>query len=78
MKVAVSIPDDLFADAERLTRQLRTSRSHVYTRALAAFVEDHEPDKVTQAMNSAVDSVGEGAGEFSKQAARRLFDRVEW
>ena len=78
MKVAVSIPDDIFADAERLTRKLGTSRSDVYARALAAFVDDYVPDKVTQAMNDVVDAVGEPAGEFSQQAARRVFDRVEW
>lgn len=78
MKVAVSIPDDIFAEAESLTRQLGTSRSDIYARALAAFVDEHEPDKVTQAMNAAVEAVGEPVGRFSKQAARRVFDRVEW
>ena len=78
MKVAVSIPDDIFADAETLTRRLGTSRSDVYARALAAFVDEHEPDKVTKAMNAAVDAVGERASEFSTQAARRVFDRVDW
>ncbi len=86
MKVAVSIPDDIFRDAEALTRQLGTSRSDVYARALAAFVGDHVPDKVTQAMNDAVDVIGEAAGErggeptgeFARQAARRVFDRIEW
>ena len=78
MKVAVSIPDDIFADAEQLSQALGTSRSNVYARALAAFVDDHVPDKVTQAMNAAVDAVGDPAGEFTRQAARQVFDRVEW
>ena len=78
MKVAVSIPDDIFADAEQLSQALGTSRSNVYARALAAFVDDHVPDKVTQAMNAAVDAVGDLAGEFTRQAARQVFDRVEW
>ena len=78
MKVAVSIPDDIFADAEQLSQALGTSRSNVYARALAAFVDDHVPDKVTQAMNAAVDAIGAEDDSFSRQAARRVFDRVEW
>ena len=78
MKVAVSIPDDIFADAEILTRQLGTSRSDVYARALAAFVDDHVPDKVTQAINDVVDAVGTEPDGFARAAARRVFDRVEW
>ncbi|MEO7635018.1 MAG: hypothetical protein ABIS38_05165 [Sphingomicrobium sp.] len=76
--MAVSIPDDIFADAERLTRQLGTSRSEVYARALAAFVEDHVPDKVTQAINAVVDAVGPEPDGFARAAARRVFDRSEW
>ncbi len=78
MKVAVSIPDDIFADAEILTRQLGTSRSEVYARALAAFVDDHVPDKVTQAINDVVDAVGTELDGFAHAAARRVFDRTEW
>ncbi len=82
MKVAVSIPDDIFEDAEILTRKLGTSRSEVYARALAAFVGDHVPDTVTQTMNQALDAIGETAGEvggdFTRRAARRVLDRVEW
>ncbi len=86
MKVAVSIPDDIFEDAEILTRKLGTSRSEVYARALAAFVGDHVPDTVTQTMNQAVDAIGEvlgavggeGGGDFTRRAARRVLDRVEW
>jgi len=57
MKTAVSIPDDIFNEAETLAKELKTSRSDVYARALAAFVGDHSADRVTQAMNAALDIV---------------------
>jgi predicted transcriptional regulator len=38
MKTAVSIPDDVFEDAERLASRLHTSRSQFSARALADFV----------------------------------------
>lgn len=78
MKTAVSIPDDLFDEAEVLARELKTSRSAIYARALAAFIEDHDPDRVTQAMNNVVDAVQPETDEFVAAAARRVLDTVEW
>ena len=78
MKTAVSIPDELFEEADRLAERLKTSRSDVYARALAEFVGNHAPDHVTEAMDAVVDAVGGGPDEFSRAAARRVLDRVEW
>ena len=78
MKVAVSIPDPVFEEAERLARRLKASRSEIYARALAAFVGTHAPDRVTQAMNEVVDAVDPAPNGFVKEAARRTLDGVEW
>jgi metal-responsive CopG/Arc/MetJ family transcriptional regulator len=78
MKVAVSIPDRVFAEAERLAVHLKTSRSALYARALAAFVGNHAQDRVTEKMNAVVDAVGASSDPFSRAAARRVFERVEW
>lgn len=55
MKTAVSIPDDVFQEAERLAAELRTSRSQLYSRALQEFVTRHAPNRLTEAMNRVVD-----------------------
>jgi predicted transcriptional regulator len=52
MKTAISIPDDVFEEAERLAGRLRTSRSQLDTRALAEFVARHDEDRVEAAMNT--------------------------
>jgi len=78
MKVAVSIPDDVFDDAEQMARQLKTSRSNLYARALAEFVERRAPDRITQAINEVVDEVGAIPDSFTKAAARRALERSEW
>ena len=78
MKVAVSIPDPIFAEAEALAKQFGTSRSELYQRALREFVSRHAADPVTQAMNEVVDAVGAGTDEFGAEASRRLLKRVEW
>ena len=78
MKAAVSIPDDVFADAERLARRLRTSRSRLYARALADFVVQHEGDKVTDSMNRVLEEVGAKPDAFTRRAARRTLRNAEW
>jgi len=78
MKTAVSIPDDVFEEAERLAADLETSRSQLYSRALREFVARHAPDRLTEAMNRVVDAVGTEVDEFSRRAARRVLEQVEW
>lgn len=79
MKIAVSIPDEVFAEAESLARQLNASRSEVYSRALREFLGRHAPDRVTERMNETLSRIGEQAADpFTKHAARRVLKRVEW
>ena len=77
MKVAVSIPDPVFAEAELLAKRMNTSRSDIYARALHAFVGAHLPDRVTQAINESL-LPDEGLDAFGQAAARRVFDLTEW
>ena len=51
MKTAVSIPDPVFEQAERLAKARKMSRSELYSRALLAYVEQHSDDSVTEALN---------------------------
>ena len=57
MKTAISIPDKVFEEAERLAERLQTSRSQLYTRALAEFVARHDDDQVAAAMNRVADEL---------------------
>ncbi len=78
MKTAVSIPDEIFARAERLARRARRSRSEVYAAALDEYVARHAPDEVTDTMNRACDDVGEKRDTFLAAAAQSALRRVEW
>ena len=44
MKTAISIPDRVFQDAERLAEKLHKSRSQMYSEAVAEYVARHEHD----------------------------------
>lgn len=78
MKTAVSIPDEVFEEAERLVAELKTSRSELYSRAVREYVARHAPDRLTDAMNRVVEEVGSEVDELSRRAARRVLERVEW
>ncbi len=51
MKVAVSIPEELFDSAETLGKRLGVSRSRLYATALAEFLAKHRGRKVTERLN---------------------------
>lgn len=51
MKTAVSVPDRVFDAAERVAKRLGISRSELYARAVARFVEEHRGDKVTEVLD---------------------------
>lgn len=78
MKTAVSIPDDVFLDADRIARRAKKSRSQLYSDALREYIARHEPDEVTEAMNRVVDSLDQPVDPFVRLAGRRTLLRNEW
>ena len=78
MKTAISVPNDVFEEAERLVRQTKRSRSELYTLALTEYLARHAPDHITEAMDRVVSEVGEEVDEFVAEASRRILSRVEW
>jgi len=52
MKIALSIPDELFDSAETLGKKLRVSRSRLYATALAEFLAKHRGRKTTDRLNA--------------------------
>ena len=79
MKTAVSVPDDLFAQADRLARRTRRSRSEVYSEALREYVARHAPDEVTETLDRIFEGAGrEPADDFVRAAASRALAASEW
>jgi metal-responsive CopG/Arc/MetJ family transcriptional regulator len=52
MKTAVSIPDDVFYAAEELSERLGLSRSELYAKAIAAFLEHQRATGVKEALDA--------------------------
>ncbi len=51
MKTAVSIPDNIFLDAERYAKNHGFSRSKLYSKALAQFLEKNSKEDVTKELD---------------------------
>jgi metal-responsive CopG/Arc/MetJ family transcriptional regulator len=78
MKVALSIPDDLFQSAETLSKRLGVSRSRLYATALADFLAKHRGRKVTDRLN-AVYGIEESRLEpTARRLQRRSLERDAW
>jgi predicted transcriptional regulator len=78
MKTAVSIPDDLFRQAEELARRLGKTRSQVYREALTEYVFRFNPTQVTNALDALVEELTPEHDEWLGEAARRTLERSEW
>lgn len=78
MKTAVSIPDDVFTQAEKLARHCGVSRSQLFSAALREYVARHAAEDVTESMNRVADALGTFDSEFTLAGARRLLERSEW
>jgi len=78
MKTAISIPDDIFEQADALARETRQSRSQLYSRAVREYVARHSADSVTAALNTVCAEVGAEDSAFIAEAARQSAERAEW
>lgn len=51
MKTAISLPDALYEDAERLANSLGIPRSRLFAKALEEFIARHEKQGITRKLN---------------------------
>jgi len=77
MKTAISIPDDVFADAEQLARELKKSRSRLYGDAVREYVARHSAESITETLDRVCGATSPDA-EFAGAAARRTLGRSDW
>lgn len=81
MKTAISIPDEVFAKADQLAKQLKKSRSQLYSEAVAEYLARRSDDEITESWNRALEESTDDDREldaFVAEAARRTFERSEW
>jgi antitoxin MazE6 len=52
MKIAISVPDEIFEAGEHLAKQLGLSRSQLYADALSAYLSERGAAAVTAKLNA--------------------------
>ncbi len=52
MKTAISIPDPIFNQAEKLAHKQGISRSELYTKAIAEYIKEKKEKNVTEVLDS--------------------------
>lgn len=78
MKTAVSIPDEIFEQADRLARRLKTSRSALYALALSEYIARHDTDWVTERLDEVLEEAGASDATFAVAAAHRTLQEIDW
>jgi predicted transcriptional regulator len=78
MKTAVSIPDEVFEQADQLARRMKTSRSALYALALSEYIARHDTDRVTELMDEVLEEAGAADATFAAAAAHRILQETDW
>jgi metal-responsive CopG/Arc/MetJ family transcriptional regulator len=59
MKIAVSIPDDLFQEAEKVAQDQQLSRSALYAKALREHLERLKDEAISAQINASIAEFGQ-------------------
>jgi predicted transcriptional regulator len=78
MKTAVSIPDEVYRQAEQLAEQTNRTRSRLYSDALGEYLARHGTDAVTMGMNEALAGIDQIPDAFVTEANRSVLATSEW
>ncbi len=75
MKIAISIPDDVFQAAEELAAQERCSRSSLYTRALRRLLAEVRYHEITERLNEVYSTESSALDPVLRIAQARALSR---
>lgn len=78
MKTAISVPDNVFAQADRLAKQLQMSRSELYTRAVKEYIEEHRRSHVREKLDDLYSATPSGVDPAVLNAQAATIPEEEW
>jgi metal-responsive CopG/Arc/MetJ family transcriptional regulator len=78
MKIALSIPDDLFESGETLSKRMGVTRSRLYATALAEFVAKHRDSNITARLNTVYGSEDSRLPRSLRHLQRRSLAKDAW
>ncbi len=78
MKTAVSLPDELFVEADRLAKRLKKSRSQLYQEAVQEYLWRHSVEHVVEGLNRVCEKIDVQSEPLVSAAAKKRLEDVEW
>ncbi|MDA3963418.1 MAG: ribbon-helix-helix domain-containing protein [Planctomycetota bacterium] len=78
MKTAISLPDDLFARADKYAQGKGLSRSALVAEALREYIDRHKSVDITKQLNEAIAGEGQPRDEAVIRQSKRRLKGGDW
>ncbi len=78
MKTAISIPDNLFVQAEHTAKSMGMSRSEFFSLAVRLFLESKKEEYVTEQLNKTYEDVQSGLDDRLAKMQFSSIPKEEW
>ena len=78
MKTAISIPDNLFKAADQYAKSHGFSRSQLFAKAVAQFLEQHPSDHITKQLNAVYSTEDVPLNETLSKMQYSSVESEEW
>lgn len=78
MKVAVSIPDDVFEAGEKVSQRMGVSRSRFYAEAVREYARTHSGEEITKQLNRVYEAGSEDAPPEIEDASLDVVRQERW
>ncbi len=78
MKTAISIPNNVFEQAESLARKLKISRSELFTEAVKVYLKENHVEDVTAKLNEVYEFATSNLDVDLREAQAVSLPKEEW
>ena len=78
MKTAISIPDKLFREVDQYAKSHGYSRSQLFAKAVAQYLELHPSDHITKQLNEVYSSVPAELNDTLSAMQSSSIEKEEW
>jgi metal-responsive CopG/Arc/MetJ family transcriptional regulator len=78
MKTAISIPNNIFEQAESLARKLKISRSELFTEAVKVYLKENQVEDVTAKLDEVYGKADSNLDKTLLNAQTASLAKEEW
>jgi len=78
MKTAISIPDNLFKNAENIAKRMGISRSELYSRAIESYIEKKISENITHQLNRVYKNNSSSLSSILDKMQTMSIHREDW